>query len=93
MIEIVCDGMNATKTYTREAGDIKALMQITKRHIANDPDNWVIVRNEKASYMIMQEGGSKYSIYDMKPGTVMNTQDDIVKAVEMCYNYLTKAGK
>lgn len=91
MIEVVCDGMNATKSYTREATDIKLATQITRRHIANDSDNWVVIRNASNSYMIMQEGGEKYGVYDMQPGTVMSTTEDITKAVELCWKYLTKS--
>ena len=85
MIEIVCDGMNATKSYTREAGDVKTAVQIAKRHIGNDTDNWVVVRNTKISRMIMQEGESKYGVYNMGTGLCIQTLEDLTKAIELCY--------
>jgi hypothetical protein len=85
MIEIVCDGMNATKSYTREAIDFKSAVQVAKRHINNDPDHWVVIRNANQSYMVMQEGASQYGIYDMATGECINTTEDLIKAIELCW--------
>lgn len=90
MIEIVCDGMAATKSYTREAVDIKSAMQISQRHIRNDPDNWVVIRNAKSSYMIMQEGNYKFGLYEMHTGSCLEEEEDLGNAVSKCWKYLTE---
>ena len=90
MIEIVCDGMNSTKSYTREVGDVKVATQVVKRHINNDPDHWVVLRDDKMSYMIMQEGDSNYGIYEMAMGMRELTVADLSEAVTVCWKYLTK---
>jgi hypothetical protein len=89
MIEIVCDGMNATKSYTREVVDVKSATQISKRHIGNDPDHWVVIRNAVRSYMIMQEGAAQYGVYDMATGESISTIDDLAKAIELCWKKIS----
>lgn len=93
MIEVVCDGMNATKSYTRGAEDVKAAVQILQRHFKNDPDNWVVIRDDASSLMIMQEGGTKFGMYNPATGECVATGEDLTKIVPLVYTVLTKGVK